>query len=163
MAYHLVHSTVGEELLKTRDIAFLLVLGLAIWVAATVYYGYAGPVVLETTPTRYWISFTVSPVLSAAICVAVLRWRDIPSADWTSAMLLLAIPGMIGEAVVLSHLPTFMPRLHAASGGKYGAFLFATYALVLGVAEVVTLGAAKQTNARSRPATGLQRHRHAEK
>jgi len=44
-------------------------------------------------------------------------------------MLLLAIPGMIGEAVVLSNLSTFMPKLHAVSGSKYGAFLFAAYAL----------------------------------
>ena len=48
-------------------------------------------------------------------------------------------PGMIGEAIVLSHFSTFMPRLHAASAGKYGAFLFATYAVVLGLAEVVAL------------------------
>jgi len=58
-------------------------------------------------------------------------------------MLLLAIPGMIGEAVVLSNLSRFMPKLHAASGGKYGAFLFATYGLVLGVAEVITLKATR--------------------
>jgi len=56
-------------------------------------------------------------------------------------MLLLAIPGMIGESLVLSNLSTFMPKLHATAGGRYGAFLFATYALVLGVAEVVTLRA----------------------
>jgi hypothetical protein len=56
-------------------------------------------------------------------------------------MLLLAIPGMIGESLVLSNLSTFMPKLHATSGGRYGAFLFATYALVLGVAEVVALRA----------------------
>jgi len=56
-------------------------------------------------------------------------------------MLLLAIPGMIGEAVVLSHLATFMPRLHATSGGRYGAYLFAAYAVVFGLAEIVTLRA----------------------
>jgi hypothetical protein len=56
-------------------------------------------------------------------------------------MLLLAIPGMIGESIVLSNLACFMPRIQAASGGKYGAFLFATYAIVLGLAEVVTLRA----------------------
>ena len=54
-------------------------------------------------------------------------------------MLLLAIPGMIGEAVVLTHLETFMPRLQAASGGRYAAFLFASYALALTIAETVTL------------------------
>jgi hypothetical protein len=58
-------------------------------------------------------------------------------------MLLLAIPGMIGEAVVLSNLSSFMPKLHRASGGKYGAFLFTTYALVLGVAEVIALRATR--------------------
>jgi hypothetical protein len=56
-------------------------------------------------------------------------------------MLLLAIPGMVGEAVVLSNLGTFMPRIQEASGGRYGAFLFATYAVVLGIAEFATLRA----------------------
>jgi hypothetical protein len=42
---------------------------------------------------------------------------------------------------VLSHLPTFMPRLQTPLGGRYGAFLFTTYTLVLAVAEVVTLRA----------------------
>jgi len=128
--------------MRSADVALLSALGLAIWIAGTIYYAYRGHLVLETTPLRYWISFALSPVLSALFCVAILRWRHIPPAAWASAMLLLAIPGMIGEAVVLSHLPAFMPRLHPASGGRYGAFLFATYALVLGVAEVITLRAA---------------------
>ena len=128
--------------MKLQESALLFFLGLIIWVLGTVYYAYRGPRVLETTELRYWVSFIASPIASAAICIAILRWRHIPPSNWASAMLLLAIPGMIGEAVVLSHLATFMPKLHATSGGKYGAFLFATYALVLGVAEVVTLRAA---------------------
>lgn len=128
--------------MKLQDTALLLFLGLAIWVLGTIYYAYAGARVLESTPSRYWISFAVSPVLSAVICIAILAWRNIPHSHWATAMLLLAIPGMIGEAVVLSHLGTFMPRIQEASGGKYGAFLFATYAVVLGLAEIVTLRAA---------------------
>ena len=46
------------------------------------------------------------------------------------------------ESVVLSHFSTFMPRLHETSAGRYGAFLFATYAVVLSIAEIVTLRAA---------------------
>jgi uncharacterized membrane protein YpjA len=129
--------------MNQKDTVLLLALGLAIWVVGTIYYGGRGTAILETTPLRYWIAFTLSPVASAALCVAILRWRHIPSASWAAAMLLLAIPGMIGEAVVLSHLGTFMPKLHAASGGRYGAFLFATYAVVLGIAEAVTLAATK--------------------
>jgi hypothetical protein len=119
----------------------LFLLGLAIWGAGTVFYAYRGPQVLETTELRYWLSFAASPILSAALCIAILRWRHIAPEHWASAMLLLAIPGMIGEAIVLSNLGTFMPRIQLASGGKYGAFLFATYAVVLGLAELVTLRA----------------------
>jgi hypothetical protein len=129
--------------MKAHDIPLLFVLGLGLWILGTVYYAYAGPALLETTSGRYWTSFILSPVLSAALCFAILRWRNIPPADWAAAILLLAIPGMIGEAVVLSHLTTFMPRLHATSGGKYGAFLFATYGLVVAIAELVTLRAAR--------------------
>jgi len=126
---------------KTGDAALLFVLGLIIWIVGTIYYANYGPVILETTSSRYWRAFALSPIVSAVLCVAILRWRHIAPAYWPSAMLLLAIPGMIGESLVLSNLSTFMPKLHATSGGRYGAFLFATYALVLGVAEVVALRA----------------------
>jgi hypothetical protein len=127
--------------MKTGDAALLFVLGLIIWIVGTIYYANYGPVILETTSSRYWRAFALSPIVSAVLCVAILRWRHIAPAYWPSAMLLLAIPGMIGESLVLSNLSTFMPKLHATSGGRYGAFLFATYALVLGVAEVVALRA----------------------
>jgi hypothetical protein len=125
--------------MKGRDMALLLVLGLIIWVAGTIYYANRGAAILESTSLRYWTAFALSPIASVVLCIAILQWRHIAPAHWASAMLLLAIPGMIGEAVVLSNFSTFMPKLHAASGGRYGAFLFATYALVLAVAEVVTL------------------------
>lgn len=127
--------------MKAQDVILLLASGLLIWIAGTIYYGLRGPAILESTSLRYWIAFSASPLLSALLCVAILWWRQIPAGSWTSAMLLLAIPGMLGEAMVLSHLSVFMPKLHAASGGRYGAFLFATYAVVLGLAEVVTLRA----------------------
>ena len=127
--------------MQRQDGLVLLAVGLLIWVVGTFYYAARGVAILETTSARYWASFFLSPIVSAAICIVILRWRRIGPAQWASAMLLLAIPGMIGEAVVLSNFATFMPRLQAASGGRYGAFLFATYALVLGVAEVVTLRA----------------------
>jgi len=127
--------------MEKQDVALLLVLGLIIWIVGTIYYANRGPAIFETTSLHYWSAFALSPIVSAALCIAILRCRHIAPANWASAMLLLAIPGMVGEAVVLSNLAIFMPKLHATSGGRYGAFLFATYALVLGVAEVVALGA----------------------
>ena len=125
--------------MKAYDAGFLLVIGLLIWIAGTLYYANYGRQILESTSTRYWFTFALSPVISALLCIAILRWRHVPPAHWTSAMLLLALPGMVGEAVVLSSLSTFLPKLHATSGGRYGALLFATYAIVLGIAEVITL------------------------
>ena len=129
--------------MKTLDVALLLVLGLIIWTVGTIYYARQGPAILETTSLRYWLAFALSPIVSTALCIAILRWRHIATAHWASATLLLALPGMIGEAAVLSNLSTFMPKLHAASGGGYGALLFATYAVVLGIAEFVTLRATR--------------------
>jgi Family of unknown function (DUF5367) len=127
--------------MKTREGLLLLAFGFMIWILGTIYYAYAGHRVLETTPARYWVSFTISPIISGAICILILRWRHIAPSDWAGAMLLLAIPGMVGEAVVLSNLGVFMPRIQEASGGRYGAFLFATYAVVLSIAEFTTLRA----------------------
>ena len=108
--------------MKTQECMLLLSLGLIIWILGTIYYAYAGHHVLDTTPARYWVSFAISPIFSAAFCILILRWRHIAPSNWAVAMLLLAIPGMVGEAVVLSNLGTFMPRIQETSDGRYGAF-----------------------------------------
>ena len=125
--------------MRMREVVFLLAFGFAFWTAGTLWYETHGTRVFETTPTRYWVNFILTPIVSAAFCFLILRWRHIPAAQWTSATLLIAIPGMLGEAVLLSNFSALMPRMHESSAGKYGAFLFATYALVLGVAEIATL------------------------
>jgi hypothetical protein len=129
--------------MRGREIGLLLGFGLVFWVAGTLWYEKRGPLVFETTALRYWVNFVLTPVVTAGICVLILRWRGIPALQWASAMLLIAIPGMLGEAVLLSHFSSLMPSMREASAGRYGAFLFATYALVLGIAEVVTLRAAR--------------------
>jgi hypothetical protein len=140
--YRLVQILIGQEVpVRMREIIFLLAFGLVFWTAGTLWYERTGPSVFETTPMRYWVNFILTPIVSATVCFLILRWRHIPAAQWTSATLLIAIPGMIGEAVLLSHFSALMPRMQESSAGKYGAFLFATYALVLSVAEIVTLRA----------------------
>jgi hypothetical protein len=73
--------------------------------------------------------------------MVLLRWRHVPAADWASAALLIAIPGMFGEAVLLSCFATLMPRMRLDTAGRYGAFLFATYAVFLTIAGIVTIRA----------------------
>src|SRR5438132_12654367 len=125
--------------MKAKESALLFLIGLTIWILGTVYYGYRGARVLESTEFRYWVNFIISPIISAAICVAILRWRRVSPSNWATAMLLLAIPGMIGEAVVLSNLATFMPTIQATSGGRYGAILSSHSVSALASPKMLTL------------------------
>lgn len=141
--YRLVHILLPWEAnVRQKEIVLLLICGLIFWIAGTLWFERTGPRVFETTAIRYWINFCITPAVSAVGCILILRWRHIPASGWTTAVLLLALPGMFGEAMLLSHFSALMPRMQPASAGRYGAFLFATYALVISIAEIVTLRAA---------------------
>jgi hypothetical protein len=124
--------------MKPFDKVLFPLLGLAFWIAGTILYEFRGHQVFEGSSQRYWVNFVLTPVVTAAICILILKWHHTPPADWASAALLIALPGMFGEAALLSRFAAFMPRMRPETAGRYGAFLFATYALFLTVAEIVT-------------------------
>lgn len=127
--------------MRIHDRLLFLLFGAAFWVIGTIWYELRGPQVFESGSQRYWINFVITPVLTAAICIVILQWRHVPATEWASAALLIALPGMFGEAVLLSCFATLMPRMRLETAGKYGAFLFATYGLFLTIAEIVTVRA----------------------
>ena len=125
--------------MKSRDIALLILFGSAFWFAGTLFYRVRGPMIFETTNLRYWINFLATPIVSSALCILLLNSLRIPDAQWAAASLLIALPGMAGEALILSRFTFFLPRMHEESGGNYGALLFASYALLLVIGEIVTM------------------------
>ncbi|MGA7313975.1 MAG: DUF5367 family protein [Silvibacterium sp.] len=127
--------------MKIYDRVLLPLIGLAFWIIGTLWYEVRGPSVFETTSLRYRINFILAPIASAIVCIAILKWSHIPAREWAAAALLIALPGMVGEAVLLSRFAIFMPRMQAASAGRYGAFLFAAYALFLTISVIATLTA----------------------
>jgi Family of unknown function (DUF5367) len=94
-----------------------------------------GTILLERTSFLFRCNFVLVPIFSAAVCILLLKLHHVPSSDRSVAMLLIALPGMFGEALLLSHFTTFMRHLRAESAGKYGALVFASYA----IAEAVTI------------------------
>jgi len=128
--------------MKPIDKVGFFLFGAVFWIAGTVLYRARGSMIFETTNRRYWINFVLTPVFSAALCLLLLKIRGIPRADWTAAALLIALPGMFGEALILSRFGAFMPGMQLATAGRYGALLFASYGLFLLIAELVTLKAA---------------------
>jgi hypothetical protein len=128
--------------MKSLDKYVFLGFGLAFWVIGTLWYEWRGSRIFETTSQRYWINFVITPVVSTLVCMLILKWRDVPGVQWASAALLIALPGMFGEALLLSRFSALMPRMRLETAGKYGAFLFATYAVFLTIAEMITLRSA---------------------
>jgi len=128
--------------MKSIDKIGFLLFGLVFWLVGTGWYRVRGSMVFEATGLRYWINFVLTPVLSAVVCLLLLKGRRVPAAEWAAASLLIALPGMFGEALILSRFGTFMPAMQPATAGKYGALLFASYGLFLLIAELVTLRAA---------------------
>ena len=127
--------------MRPFDRLLLPLLGTAFWIAGTALYEFRGHHVFESSTLRYWINFALTPVLTTAICILIFKWRQTPAADWAFAALLIALPGMFGEALLLSRFADLMPRMRPETAGRYGAFLFATYALFLTMAEIVTMRA----------------------
>jgi Family of unknown function (DUF5367) len=127
--------------MKPFDKLLFPLLGAAFWVAGTIAYEFRGHHILETSSTRYWINFMAAPVVTTLLCAWILRWRQVAASEWAGASLLIALPGMFGEALLLSRFAVLMPRMRPESAGKYAAFLFATYGLFLALAEIVTLRA----------------------
>jgi len=127
--------------MTTRDELVFGVFGAAFWVVGTIWYELRGPHVFEGSSQRYWVNFVITPIVTAAVCILLLKWRQIAAADWSKAALLIALPGMFGEAALLSDFAKFMPRMHPETAGRYGAFLFASYALFLTIAEIIALRA----------------------
>ena len=127
--------------MKPVDKLLFPLFGIAFWFAGTILYEFRGSHVFEASNQRYWINFVLTPIVTSAICILILKWRHLPAADWGSAALLLALPGIFGEAALLSRFAAFMPRMRPETAGRYGAFLFATYALFLTIAEIVTVRA----------------------
>jgi len=125
--------------MKSRDILLLILFGSGFWCAGTLFYRVRGPMIFESTSLRYWLNFIFTPIACAAVCILLLKLLRIPARQWAAAALLIALPGMVGEAWMLPRFTVLLPQLHAESGGRLGALLFASYALFLGLCEVVTL------------------------
>jgi len=128
--------------MRPFDNLLFMVLGFLFWIGGTVLYRFRGHKVFETSDQQYWINFALTPIVTTAVCILILRWRHTPASDWAFSALLIALPGMFGEAILLSRFAQFMPRMRPETAGRYGAFLFATYALFLAVAAFFSARAA---------------------
>ena len=120
--------------MNTRDRISLVLTGFGIWAAATVAYRQVGSVFFERSVVEYWLNVASTGGLYTLVFVGLMRWRHIETKDWLQGAICIALPGMLGEIPILAGFAELMSNMHPETAGRYAAFLFSGYSILLGFA-----------------------------
>ncbi|PZV08290.1 MAG: hypothetical protein DCF32_05105 [Leptolyngbya sp.] len=120
--------------MTTKDRVSLLLVGFGIWAAATLAYRQVGSIFFEQSVMEYWLNVASTGGLYTLVFVGLMRWRRIEAKDWLQGAICIALPGMLGEIPILAGFAGLMSNMHPATAGRYAAFLFSGYSILLGFA-----------------------------
>lgn len=120
--------------MNTRDRLSLVLVGFGIWAAATVAYRQVGSIFFERSVMEYWLNVASTGALYTLVFVGLMRWRRIETKDWLQGAICLALPGMLGEIPILAGFAELMSNMQPETAGRYAAFLFSGYSILLGFA-----------------------------
>ncbi|BAZ09406.1 hypothetical protein NIES4071_12140 [Calothrix sp. NIES-4071] len=126
--------------MKRKDGIILASLGLVIWAIGTFVYSVIGSYFFEASTVGYWGNMVVTAVLYCGIGWGLIKWRRIKSEDALQAAICLALPGMLGEVLVLSTFSQLMVDMQPETAGRYGAFLFGGYSCLIGFGWLMSTG-----------------------
>lgn len=130
--------------MSRKDRIILLSLGLMIWLIGTLLYRIAGSYFFESSTVGYWLNVIVTGILCSAVGMGLMKWRRIDTEYWLYGAICLALPGMLGEVLVLSTFSEVMVNMHPETAGRYGAFLFAGYSCLISCAWFTSMKASSQ-------------------
>jgi Family of unknown function (DUF5367) len=117
--------------MNTRDRVTFVLIGLAIWAAATTVYRLAGSSFFERSTTEYWLNLIVSVTLCAVVPFGLLKWRRVEQKDWLQGAICMALPGMLSEIPILFSFSDLMSNMQPATAGRYAAYLFGCYSSLI--------------------------------
>lgn len=124
--------------MNTKDRISFVLLGFLIWAAGTSVYRMAGSYFFEGSSAEYWLNVLVTGILYVAVSLGLLKWRRIEQKDWLQGAICIALPGMLGEIPILSGFSELMSNMQPETAGRYAAFLFGGYALLIGSACLIS-------------------------
>lgn len=136
--------------MNTKTRVYFLVLGLAIWVAATLILRIAGSYFFESSILFYWIDVVTTGTLYTAVALGIMRWRGIEQTDWLHCAVCVAIPGMLGEIPIMADFSELMSNMQPETAGRYAAFLFGGYVSLVGSAWWVSTRASLQASVKNK-------------
>ncbi len=104
----------------------LFLIGLAIWIAATLALRFAGPFILRRRP---WpatiILFAVSFLLMAWLARRLCRRFQVPPEQWPEGAISLAMPTLLLDPFSSAFFPVVFPNLAPALAGVFGGWMLA--------------------------------------
>ncbi|AIE73571.1 MULTISPECIES: DUF5367 family protein [unclassified Synechocystis] len=120
--------------MNRKDRLSFVLVGFGIWAAATVAYRQVGSVFFERSIMEYWFNVASTGGLYTLVFVGLMRWRRIKTKEWLQGAICIALPGMLGEIPILAGFSDLMSNMHPETAGRYAAFLFSGYSILLGFA-----------------------------
>lgn len=81
-----------------KDTAIYVIGGLSVWLNGAVTFRLGGRFLFENGP---WVTALVGIVIAALVCLifrAAMDWRKAPAAEAVTVAVLMALPGLFGEA-----------------------------------------------------------------
>ncbi|MBE9157067.1 DUF5367 domain-containing protein [Nodosilinea sp. LEGE 06152] len=130
--------------MNTKDRLSLVLAGFGIWAAATMAYRQVGSIFFERSVMEYWLNVASTGGLYTLVFVGLMRWRRIEPKDWLQGAVCIALPGMLGEIPILAGFADLMSNMHPETAGRYAAFLFSGYSILLGFAWFMATKAVRQ-------------------
>jgi hypothetical protein len=130
--------------MSTKDRVGFIALGLVIWAAGTSVYRLTGSTFFEGSATGYWLNVGFTGILYAAVSLRAMKWRKIQQNDWLQGAICIALPGMLGEVPILASFSELMSNMQPETAGRYAAFLFGGYSILIGTAWLMSAKASSQ-------------------
>lgn len=107
-------------------------IGFGVWLLATLAFRIAGHLFfLDDQIAFLAILWLLTIVALLAFVLALFRWGRLSRSARFEAAILLALPGMILDALAVETFATVFPNMPGSAAGSFGAWLLAAYATVL--------------------------------
>src|SRR5262245_31026438 len=100
---------------------FFFLLGVVLWAGGTLLYRNLGTMLFESGLIVYWTNFAVTVVAFCAVFMQSASRRKIPREHWPTTALLMAVPGLFGEAITLLQFAAILPALRTETAASYAA------------------------------------------
>ncbi|MDJ0598210.1 MAG: DUF5367 domain-containing protein [Crocosphaera sp.] len=124
-----------------------IALGFVIWATGTLVYRIIGSFFFEVSAIGYWLNLILTSLLCAVVSLGLMKWWKIEQKDWLQGAICIALPGMLSEIPILASFSELMSNMQPATAGRYAAFLFACYSIVIGAAWFMSAKATSQPTA----------------